>query len=487
MSRELDRIVPIILSGGSGSRLWPLSRESHPKQLLPLVTGQTMIQDTASRVADPAIFAAPVVVTAVDQRFIVGEQLRAIGKREADILLEPIARNTAPAVGVAALHVARTNPKAVMLILAADHAIRDVGAFHRAIAVAAQAARAGQLVTFGIKPERPETGYGYIEADGPLPGHDGVMKIARFVEKPDLKTAEAYVAGGKHHWNSGMFVFTAETYLRELERLAPGILAACREAMTGAELDRDFIRLNLEGFAKAPSISIDYAVMEKTASAAVVPADIGWSDVGAWSALWDIGSKDQAGNVTHGDAMALNASGCYVRSEGPFTAVVGMEDTVVVSTSDAVIVVPRNRAQDVKLLVEKLKSQGRREINMPRRVYKPWGFYESLLEGNNFQVKRLMLKPGAAISLQKHFHRAEHWVVVTGTANVECGDREVLVRENESIFIPQGEIHRASNPGRIPLELIEVQSGHYLGEDDIVRYEDRYGRTPAKPIPADEV
>ena len=469
-------IVPVILSGGTGTRLWPLSREGFPKQFWPLVGHDTMLQQTAGRARGEG-FAPPVVVCNEAHRFMVAEQLRAAGFAGSRILLEPTGRNSAPAIAAAALLVAEAAPDAVLWLMAADAAITDVPALHEALAVAVVAARAGRIVTFGMRPTAPETGYGYIEGGAELPGAPGVLAIHRFVEKPDAATAADFVADGRHLWNSGMFVATAATLVEELSRHAPALLAAVRAAMHAAKRDLDFVRLGADAFAAAPAISIDYAVMEKTDRAAVVPASIGWSDLGSWAALWDIGTKDAAGNVATGPVELVDSSGCFVRSEGILTGVIGLKDIVVVTAEDAVLVMPRERAQDVKQLVDRLKRAGRPEATQHRRVYRPWGHYEGLIQGDRFQVKKIQVRPGQKLSLQKHFHRAEHWVVVNGTAIVHRDGENLLLRENESVYLPLGCVHRLENPGMIPLNLIEVQSGSYLGEDDIVRIEDTYGRS----------
>jgi mannose-1-phosphate guanylyltransferase/mannose-1-phosphate guanylyltransferase/mannose-6-phosphate isomerase len=471
-----QRIVPVVLSGGTGSRLWPLSREGYPKQFWPLVSADTtMLQDTVARAMGSG-FSAPIIVCNQAHRFMVAEQLQAAGVAKPAIVLEPVARNSAPAIAAAALIAHEQDPGAVLWLMAADAAISDRAALSAALDRAAAAARAGRIVAFGMQPTSPETGYGYIETGEALPGLDGVFGIARFVEKPDVATAEGFLTGGRHLWNSGMFVATAATLLAELERLAPSLLAAVRSAVSEATRDLDFIRLAAEPFERAPDISIDYAVMEKTAHAAVVPASIGWSDVGSWSALWEVSGRDAQGNATAGPVELLDARNCYVRSEGILTAVVGLEDVVTVVTDDAVLVMHRDRSQDVKTLLSQLKKARHKEATEHRRAYRPWGHYEGLIQGDRFQVKKISVKPGQKLSLQKHFHRAEHWVVVNGTAIVERDAERILLRENESVYLPLGCVHRMENPGMIPLTLIEVQSGSYLGEDDIVRFEDTYGR-----------
>ncbi|HQT76804.1 MAG TPA: mannose-1-phosphate guanylyltransferase/mannose-6-phosphate isomerase [Rhodopila sp.] len=471
-----QRIVPVILSGGSGTRLWPVSRESFPKQLWPLVSDRSMLQETALRGVGND-FLPPIVVCNQEHRFLIAEQVRAAGIQNPRIVLEPVGRNSAPAIAAAAVLVAETDPDAVLWMMAADASIADGAALQAALQVAAAAARNGYIVTFGMKPTAPETGYGYIETGAAVSGLDGVFRVARFLEKPDAGTAERFVAGGQHLWNSGMFVFTARTLLQEIERHAPDLLQPVRQAVAERKTDLDFIRLGIDAFSACPSISLDYAVAERTERAAVVPADLGWSDVGSWSALWELGTKDFAGNVAVGDVVLEGAENCYVRSDGMLAAVVGLKDAVVVVTEDAVLAMHRGQAQDVKKIVERLKAAGRPEAVAHNRSYRPWGYYESLIQGDRFQVKRIVVHPGRQLSLQSHFHRAEHWVVVNGTARV-TRDRDVMiVRENESVYLPLGCVHRLENPGRIPLTLIEVQSGAYLGEDDIVRLEDTYGRT----------
>ena len=470
-----ERIVPVILSGGSGTRLWPVSRESFPKQLWPMVSDRTLIQETALRATGPE-FAPPVVVCNQEHRFLIAEQLRAAGIAGARILLEPVGRNSAPAIAAAAVLVAETDPGAVMWIMAADASIADTAALMTAVRAASVAARAGHVVTFGMKPTAPETGYGYIDIGAPLPHAPYVFAIVRFVEKPDAETAERLVTGGRHLWNSGMFVFTARTILEELEAHAPDVLPPVRQAMAERTSDLDFIRLGVTAFSACPSISIDYAVAERSSRAAVVPAALGWSDVGSWSALWELGAKDGAGNVAVGDVVLEGAEDCYVRSDGMLAAVVGLKDAVVVVTDDAVLAMHRGHAQDVKKVVERLKAAGRSEAVAHNLTYRPWGYYESLIHGERFQVKRIVVTPGRQLSLQSHFHRAEHWVVVNGTARVTRDAETLILRENESVYLPLGCVHRLENPGKIPLTLIEVQVGAYLGEDDIVRLEDTYGR-----------
>jgi mannose-1-phosphate guanylyltransferase/mannose-6-phosphate isomerase len=475
-------LIPVILSGGSGTRLWPLSRELFPKQLLPLVGDRTMLQETATRLQGLEDLGAPVVVCNESHRFMVAEQLMEVGVEPQAILLEPMGRNTAPAVAVAAL-VALEKSRGgdaddagddpVLLVLPADHVIRDVDAFRTTVMVGHSAAAAGALVTFGVVPDRPETGYGYIRR---VPGEGPSYPVAEFVEKPDAETAATYVKSGDYFWNSGMFMFRASAYLEELGAHAPAILAACERAVVAAKRDLDFTRLPSEEFGACPADSIDYAVMEKTRAAVVVPLSAGWSDVGSWSALADALPTDEAGNVTAGDVLVEDTQGCYLHSTSRLIAAVGLRDHVVVETKDAVLVAPRDRVQDVKQLVQQLKAKGRYETSLHREVFRPWGSYDSVDSGDRFQVKRLSVKPGASMSLQLHHHRAEHWIVVSGTARITRGEETFLLGENESTYIPMGTKHRIENPGKVALHIVEVQSGTYLGEDDILRFEDRYGR-----------
>ena len=471
-------LTPVILSGGAGTRLWPLSRELYPKQLLALTGDRTMLQQTALRL-DGLGAAAPIVICNDAHRFLVAEQLRQLGVEPRATVLEPFGRNTAPAIALAA-HAAlqagagdSSAPDPVLLVLPADHVIRDLPAFQKAVRAALPAAELGRLVTFGIVPTAAETGYGYIQHGAP----DGaVYRIARFVEKPLLERAREFVKSGDYYWNSGMFMFRARRYLEELERWAPRIAQVCRTVYQSAKTDLDFTRIDPTAFDECPSDSIDYAVMEKTADAVVVPLAAGWSDVGSWAALHESSESDNRGNVTRGDVIAEDSDGCFLYSESRLVCVVGLKDHVVVETKDALLVAPRNRVQDVKKVVARLKQEGRYEHSLHREVFRPWGSYDSIENGARFQVKRLSVKPGATLSLQMHHHRAEHWVVVSGTARITRGDEVFLLEENQSTYIPIGVRHRIENPGKIPLHIIEVQSGSYLGEDDIVRFEDAYGR-----------
>jgi mannose-1-phosphate guanylyltransferase/mannose-6-phosphate isomerase len=477
-------LTPVILSGGAGTRLWPLSRELYPKQLLPLIGERTMLQQTVLRL-EGLEAAAPVVVCNEAHRFLVAEQLRQLAIEPRAVVLEPFGRNTAPAIALAAhaaLEAARRveaaapdgNGDPVLLVLPADHVIRDVPVFHKAVRTALGAAEQGQLVTFGIVPTAPETGYGYIQREAAA--SEPVHRILRFVEKPSEERAREFVASGDYYWNSGMFMFRARRYLEELERFAPRIAKVCEAAFHAAKLDLDFTRIEAKAFEACPSDSIDYAVMEKTSDAVVVPLDAGWSDVGSWSALHEASECDGRGNVARGDVIVEDSEGCYLYSESRLVSVVGLKDHVVVETKDAVLVAPRSRVQDVKKLVLRLKERGRYEHSLHREVFRPWCSYDSIENGPRFQVKRLKVKPGATLSLQLHHHRAEHWIVVSGTARITRGDEVFLLEENQSTYIPIGVRHRIENPGKIPLHIIEVQSGSYLGEDDIVRFEDRYGR-----------
>lgn len=471
--------TPVILAGGAGSRLWPLSRQLNPKQFLTLVDAEfSLLQATIKRL-DGFDSALPRLICNEQHRFLAAEQLRQLGMDKANILLEPVGRNTAPAIAIAAIQACKDADDPVLLVLAADHLIKDVGAFHACLKSALPLADAGKLVTFGVMPTHPETGYGYLEKGDPIEG--GGFRVNRFVEKPDSETAKEYLAAADHFWNSGMFMFRASRYLAELEKFRPDILAACREALSKGEQDIHFTRLDHDAFSACPADSIDYAVMEKTADAVMVPLDAGWSDIGSWSALWDVSEKNEAGNTFKGDVIAHATQNTYVHGESRLVATVGVEDLVIVETKDAVLVVHRNKVQDVKRIVDQIKADGRHEYLDHREVYRPWGVYDSIDKGQRYQVKRITVKPGAKLSVQMHHHRAEHWIVVSGTAKVTNGDKTYLVAENQSTYIPIGQIHALENPGVIPLELIEVQSGSYLGEDDILRFEDRYGRAEDAP------
>ncbi|MAZ86540.1 MAG: mannose-1-phosphate guanylyltransferase/mannose-6-phosphate isomerase [Cellvibrionaceae bacterium] len=466
-------ILPVVMAGGSGSRLWPMSRAQFPKQFLALTSELSMLQSTCARL-DGVNVGSPMVICGEAHRFTVAEQLRFKSEyHDATIVLEPSGRNTAPAVALAALTATAQEDDPILLVLAADHDIRNQAAFQDAVNQAEQLAKKGELVTFGIVPTAPETGYGYIRKGE---GCEGAFRVAEFVEKPASDVAQGYLDDGGYLWNSGMFMFRASRYLEELGQYRPDILQACREAMAGAQRDVDFLRPNPESFERCPSESIDYAVMEKTTSAVVVPVDCGWSDVGSWSALWDISEKDSDNNALAGDVMVEATTNSYVRSDSKLIAAVGLESVVIVESDDAIMVSSLDRVQDVKRIVERLNEDRRSEALSHRKVFRPWGYYDSVDSGKRFQVKRIVVAPGQQLSLQMHHHRAEHWIVVSGTAKVTRGDDVFLVAENESTYIPLGVKHRLENPGAIPLEMIEVQSGSYLGEDDIVRFEDTYGR-----------
>jgi mannose-1-phosphate guanylyltransferase / mannose-6-phosphate isomerase len=469
----MSKVIPVILSGGAGTRLWPLSREMYPKQLLSLTSKQTMLQDTAMRLAAIAGALPPIVVCNEAHRFTVAEQIRALDIQASAILLEPSGRNTAPAVALAALQASSIDPDATLVVAPADHVIRDARKFQQAAEIAVALAQHDKLITFGIVAHAPETGYGYIRRGA---GAGPAYPVAQFVEKPPLDLAQQYVASGDYYWNSGMFVFKASRYLAELSSLAPDILSACTAAFEAAKTDLDFVRIDKAEFIKCRSESIDYAVMEKTKDALVLPLDVGWSDVGSWSSLFDVLPADEEGNVLQGDVMVHDTHDCYVHSTSRLVAAVGMEDHIIVETKDAILVAPKDRVQDVKDLVAKIKKSGRTESALHREVFRPWGSYDSVDSGERFQVKRLSVKPGGVLSLQMHHHRAEHWIVVQGAARITRNDETCLLAENESTFIPVGATHRIENPGKVPLHIIEVQSGSYLGEDDIVRFEDNYGR-----------
>jgi mannose-1-phosphate guanylyltransferase/mannose-1-phosphate guanylyltransferase/mannose-6-phosphate isomerase len=470
------RIVPVLLSGGTGSRLWPLSRETYPKQLLSLLGEKTLLQQTVLRVADPSRFADPIVIANAEHRFVIGEQLRAVGISAPTIVLEPFGRDTAPAVAVAALLAVETDPDALILAMPVDHWVPDHGAFRAAVSSGLTAAQYGRFVLFGQRPTAPATRFGYIRMGSDLAVAPDVRDVAGFIEKPDLTMVERLLACNEHLWNSGIFLLPARLFIDELEMLAPDVLEACRGALAAATRDLDFLRLEQGAFDTCPSISIDYAIMEKTERAVVVTTPFEWSDIGSWSSLWTVGDKDKAGNVVTGDVVLEDTSGCYIRGEGQLVAALGVEDLVIAATPDVVLVTTRDRDQDVGRLVERLKTNGHRSATQTLSVHRPWGYYQSIHSGDRFQVKRITVNPGAKLSLQKHFHRAEHWIVVNGTAIVTRDDEEILLRENESVFVPLGCMHRLENPGKVPLNLIEVQSGAYLGEDDIVRMQDIYHR-----------
>jgi len=466
-------IIPVLLAGGVGSRLWPLSRELFPKQCINLVDGEkSLIQQTAERTHAAGMSASPIVVCNDEHRFLIAQQL-AESNISADILLEPEGRNTAPAIALAAFQGLERSSNAILVVLPADHVIRDHQLFGEAVNKAVEQAQNGKIVTFGVQPTYPETGYGYIQAEA----KGSISPVKAFKEKPDLATAESYISEGGYYWNSGMFVFSAEAYLNELKNLQPEIYAAVESAFAGHKKDLDFIRIDAEAFAQSPSDSIDYAVMEKTDKAVVVPYTGDWNDIGAWAALYDLNEKDSEENVISGDVLTHEATGNFIRSESRLVAAVGVENLAIIETKDAVAVIPRERAQDVKFIVNQLKAAGRTEHTVHTKVYRPWGSYESIDNGTRHQVKNIMVKPGEKLSVQMHHHRAEHWIVVSGSANVTIGEKTQLLTENQSVYIPVGEVHALENPGKIPLELIEVQTGSYLGEDDIVRFTDRYGRS----------
>ena len=471
-------MIPVIMAGGTGSRLWPLSRQLYPKQFMTIESNESMLQATLARLqgldCSPAI-----IITNEDHRFIVAEQIRVSEKNTGAIILEPVGRNTAPAVALAALEALNQENDPVLLIMAADHVISDIKGFQKSVRAAHSIAAEGKLVTFGIVPTTPETGYGYIRAEGlesPVQNTQTAYSVAEFVEKPDLETAKKYCESGQYFWNSGMFMFRAQRYLEELEQFHPEILDSCRAAMKHTSRDLEFFRVDKDEFEACPSDSIDYAVMEKTKEAYVVPLDVQWNDIGSWSALWDIANKDENNNVVMGDTLVHQTTNCYINNMDKLVATVGLDNIVVVNTKDAVLVATKDKVQHVKKIVETLKKDERSEHYNHREVYRPWGKYDSVDSGRRYQVKRITVKPGAKLSLQMHHHRAEHWVVVSGTAKVQRGEETILVSENQSIYIPLGTKHTLENPGKIPLELIEVQSGSYLGEDDIVRIEDVYGR-----------
>ena len=474
-------MIPVILSGGSGSRLWPLSRKQYPKQFLALTGVDTLFQQTIKRLAFDGM-QAPVLVCNKEHRFIVNDQLKAQKLASQALILEPFGRNTAPAVAIAALQLVAQGRDELLLILPADHVLEDQKAFQRALALATLAAERGEMVLFGIPALRPETGYGYIKsgADKILP--DGVTRVQEFVEKPKEARAQQFVESGEYYWNSGMFLFRASRYLEELQRHEPDIYDTCLLALERSSLDGDTINIDAATFACCPDNSIDYAVMEKTTRACVVPLSAGWNDVGSWSSIWDVHEKDANGNVTKGDVVVHNSRNCLVHGNGKLVSVIGLDDIVVVETKDAMMIAHRDHVQDVKKVVNQLDELGRSETQNHCQVFRPWGSYDSVDMGGRFQVKHITVNPGATLSLQMHHHRAEHWIVVSGTAEVTCDDRVFLLTENQSTYIPMTSVHRLSNPGKIPLEIIEVQSGSYLGEDDIERLDDVYGRSKVEPL-----
>lgn len=475
-----NNIIPVIMCGGSGTRLWPLSRAQFPKQFLPLVNDTSMLQDTLARL--PSQHQAPVFICNEDHRFLVAEQVKQMNNTKTTILLEPKGRNTAPAVALAALNALTDNEDAVLLVLAADHVIKETEKFHQAVDVATVAAVQGKLVTFGIVPTHAETGYGYIQkgsrqaAQQDCQPENDIYQVAKFVEKPSIETAQGYLDSGDYLWNSGMFLFKASRYLEELEKFRPDILSACRASMAKVEIDLDFTRPDRESFLQCADESIDYAVMEKTEDAIVVPLDAGWSDVGSYSALWEVCQQDAQHNVIKGDVIAHDTSNSYIHSQNKLIATLGVDNLVVIDTPDAVLIANKDKVQNVKEIVNELKAQQRSESTIHREVYRPWGKYDSVDKGERFQVKRITVNPGAKLSVQMHHHRAEHWIIVSGTAKITLDDKTFMLSENQSTYIPIGVVHALENPGKLPLEMIEVQSGSYLGEDDIVRFEDKYGR-----------
>jgi mannose-1-phosphate guanylyltransferase len=469
-------MIPVVMSGGSGTRLWPLSRKQKPKQFLPLVNKHTMFENTLLRLEGIINLNSPIVVCNNEHRFMVAEQLAGLDIGGSQIALEPVGRNTAPAIAAAAFAALSKHDDPVLLVLPADHEITDVAEFQKAIAIAEKSALEGALVTFGIVPDSAHTGYGYIKADKSNHGVSN-FPIMKFVEKPNQSKAEEYVQSGDYFWNSGMFMFKASVLINELEKYSPEIVAACKASVENAVIDLDFLRLDSKSFTSSPADSIDYALMEKTDKAVVVPLDAGWSDVGAWTSLWELAEKDKNNNVLNGDVIVESVNNSYVHSENKLVSIIGLDNVIVIETDDAVLIADKNKVQDIKLIVNELKKQNRDEINNHRKVYRPWGYYDSIDAGDRFQVKRIVVTPGEKLSVQMHHHRAEHWIVVSGTAKVTKGENTFLVSENQSTYIAIGETHALENPGAIPLEMIEVQSGSYLGEDDIVRFDDRYGRS----------
>jgi len=475
-----NNIIPVIMCGGSGTRLWPLSRAQFPKQFLPLVNDTSMLQDTLARL--PNQHQSPVFICNEDHRFLVAEQVKQTNNTKTTILLEPKGRNTAPAVALAALNALTDNDDALLLVLAADHVIKEIEKFHQAVRVATVAAAQGKLVTFGIVPTHAETGYGYIQKGGKQEEQQNsqqvndIYQVAKFVEKPNAEIAQGYLESGDYLWNSGMFLFKASRYIEELEKFRPDILSDCRASMAKAEKDLDFIRPDRDSFLQCADESIDYAVMEKTADAVVVPLDAGWSDVGSYSALWEVCKQDKHRNVIKGDVIAHDTSNSYIHSQNKLIATLGVDNLVVIDTPDAVLIANKDKVQNVKEIVNELKAKQRSESTIHREVYRPWGKYDSVDNGERFQVKRITVNPGAKLSVQMHHHRAEHWIIVSGTAKITLDEKTFLLSENQSTYIPIGVVHALENPGKLPLEMIEVQSGSYLGEDDIVRLEDKYGR-----------
>jgi mannose-1-phosphate guanylyltransferase / mannose-6-phosphate isomerase len=478
---DMNAIFPVILSGGSGTRLWPLSRAMYPKQFIRFFSGQdtSFLGAAMQRLKADAGFAPPILLCNNDHRFLVREEIERAGIKPRAIILEPIGRNTAPAIAVAALAALRENPGAILAVMPSDHVVKDDARFMEGVKRAAKVAATGKLVLFGIKPNEPHTGYGYIKQGQPIEGFNGgAFKVDSFAEKPDRETAERYLASGGYYWNSGIFVLNARTYLEEVARLEPAILEAARAALAKATDDLGFVRLDKASFAASPNISIDYAVMEKTITAAMLPLDVGWNDVGSWSSLWDIAPRDDKGNYIHGEAVLEDTNGCYVHSEKSIISTIGVKDLVIVDTPDALLVADKSRTQDVSKIVARLKQSNRKEQEQHLRNYRPWGYFETLNVGPRFQVKLLHVKPGGKLSMQMHHHRSEHWIVVQGTAKIVIGDIEKLVRENESVYIFATQWHRLENPGKVPVEIIEVQIGSYLGEDDIMRTDDIYHRAP---------
>lgn len=466
-------ILPIVMSGGNGSRLWPLSRKKHPKQFLSLVSENTMLQDTLLRLDGLDCMEATIICNE-GHRFIVAEQLDEINKLGGEIILEPQGRNTAPAIALAAINALNQGIDPYLLVLAADHVIQDNNAFHESVKAALESAEKNRIVTFGIVPDKPETGYGYI-CSGSEFENTRCFNVDQFVEKPDLETAKHYLESGNYYWNSGMFLFKASVYLAELEKYCPEIFVACQKAIDGAKKEQDFTRIDNDAFLSSPDDSIDYAIMERTDLAAMVPLDAGWSDVGSWSSIWEVQNKDNEGNSLRGDVNAIDIKNCLVDARNKMVAAIGVENLVIVETSDAVVVADQSRVQDIKKVVEELAKQNRSEAVEHQTIYRPWGHIDLLQNGERYKSKQVLIKPGHRLSLQKHYNRAEHWIVVSGTARVICDDKEKIITENQSTYIPVGSSHMIENPGRIPLIMIEVQTGSYIGLDDIVRLEDLYG------------